>query len=143
MNYSSFGTRLLASVMDSLICFILSLGVGMVIPYVGGVLVFILYKPILESSKVQATLGKRMMKIKVCDLSGNQITLKAALIRSMMHFVSSIVFCLGHLVMFLNDKKQNLHDKLADTLVIEDVTPYQGSLLDAWIDQLKTVVNKV
>ena len=66
-----------------------------------------------ESSSIQATLGKRAMRLKVTDIKGNKISLKKATIR----FVFKI-FLLGSLLVLFTKKKQALHDIIAGTVVI-------------------------
>jgi len=77
-----------------------------------------LYFALMESSAGQATLGKKAMGIKVTDEQGNRISFGRASGRFFSKFISSIIVCIGYLMMLWSDKKQCLHDKIAGTLVV-------------------------
>ena len=77
-----------------------------------------LYFALMESSSGQATLGKKAMGIKVTDEQGNRITFGKASARFFSKFISSIIICIGYLMMLWSDKRQCLHDKIAGTLVV-------------------------
>jgi uncharacterized RDD family membrane protein YckC len=77
-------------------------------------LVFCLYSAILESSKQQATIGKRMLGILVMDLDEGRISFPLALIRSVMQYLSLI----DYIMAVFTERKQALHDLVADTVVL-------------------------
>lgn len=79
-----------------------------------------IYHIIMECSPMQATYGKRILKIKVCDMHGERIGAGRSLGRNLGKLFSSAMFFLGYLISFFNRKHQCLHDMLADTLVIKD-----------------------
>jgi len=68
----------------------------------------------------QATLGKKMMGIKVTDMRGLKPSLTEVFIRNISKSISTITFFFGYFYLFLNKKQQTLHDKMANTLVIKD-----------------------
>lgn len=74
----------------------------------------------MHASKWQATIGKKLLKLKVTDLHGNRITFWRALGRYLaMAFLSSI-FYIGYIIAGFTEKKQALHDLIAGTVVIKD-----------------------
>ena len=85
---------------------------------IAGLVIQWLYFAFFESGGWQATPGKRLMGLHVSDLSGNRISFGRASGRFFSKFISSIIFCIGYIMAGLTDKKQGLHDKIADTLVL-------------------------
>ncbi len=79
-----------------------------------------LYYSLFESGKWQATPGKRLVKIKVTDYSGNRISFARATGRYFSKYLSTIIFCIGYLMIIFTKKKQALHDMIAKTYVIKD-----------------------
>ena len=75
------------------------------------------YSAFFESSKWQATPGKRLMGLIVTDLNGNRISFARAFCRYLGKIVSFLTFFIGFLIAAFTDKKQALHDKMASTLV--------------------------
>ncbi len=67
-----------------------------------------------------ATPGKKLMKIKVVDANTFEtISYKQAIKRVLGYIVSSIPLLLGFVVGAFTSKKQTLHDKIANTVVVE------------------------
>ena len=85
-----------------------------------GLFIGFLYFPILEGSRMQATLGKRAFNLKVTNLSGERITVGKAIGRYISKIVSGMTLFIGFLMVVWTDKKQGLHDMLTETLVIVD-----------------------
>lgn len=79
--------------------------------------IYVGYFVILETSELQGTLGKLAVGIKVCDKSGNRITFANSLGRTFSKFISFMIFCIGFMMVGWDDRKQGLHDKIADTYV--------------------------
>lgn len=77
-----------------------------------------LYYALMESSKKQATLGKIAVGIRVTDLQGNQISFGRATSRYFARILSSMFFGIGYLMAGFTEKKQALHDRVAQTLVV-------------------------
>ncbi|MEO5569913.1 MAG: RDD family protein [Bacteroidia bacterium] len=77
-----------------------------------------LYFAGMESSKHQATPGKMALDVKVTDLQGNRISFAKATGRYFGKILSSLIFYIGYLMAAFTEKKQALHDKLADTVVL-------------------------
>ncbi len=75
------------------------------------------YFSLLESSKFKATLGKKIFKIEVVDLSQKQISIARATGRFFAKFLSFFPFGLGLLLLIFTKHKQALHDLIAGTVV--------------------------
>ena len=75
----------------------------------------------MESSSWQATLGKKMLGIRVTDLGGRRISFARASGRYLAKLISSAVFCIGFIMAAFTEKKQALHDIIAGTLVVERI----------------------
>ncbi|MFK7901199.1 MAG: RDD family protein [Cyclobacteriaceae bacterium] len=79
-----------------------------------------LYFALMESSEGQATLGKKILKIKVTDEEGQRISFLKATGRHFGKMISGLILLIGYFMMLFNDKSQTLHDKMASCLVIEN-----------------------
>jgi uncharacterized RDD family membrane protein YckC len=134
--YGSFDQRLLASALDwffvTTVCAVpafmvslftsnkialLSVSVSLlvVIPVVKFV-----YHIVMESSAKQATYGKQLLKIKVCDMQGNRLSFAHSAGRNTAKLLSVLTLFIGYLYSFFNKRQQCLHDVVANTLVIKD-----------------------
>jgi len=134
--FASFDQRLMASVIDFFmitIAYVLLVLLTfividdkmqrMAVAFGGIPLIYIakfIYGSLAEGSVQQATIGKRLMNIRVTDLGGNRISVGNAFGRNAAKIASSAPFCIGYLYSFLNKKQQCFHDLIADTLVIKD-----------------------
>ncbi len=136
-SYASLWKRFLALFLDSLIVLIPAALAGDILPVLGGLIVWFFYAPVLESSKIQATLGKYCLSIRVTDLTGQRITLKAATIRNALKCVSSVMVFVGFVFALFSSKKQTFHDLLSDTLVMEG--RIEHPVTEAWVENVKTV----
>jgi len=79
-----------------------------------------LYFTLMESSARQATLGKMAMGIVVIDINGNRISFVRANIRYWSKILSSFIFFIGYILAAFTEKKQALHDLIANTFVIDN-----------------------
>ncbi len=139
LNYSSLSRRALALVLDSIILAIPCAVMGHIIPVLGGLVVAFFYAPVLESSEIRATIGKSLMGIQVTDMNGGRISFRAALIRNILKAVSSLLLFLGFVVALFTEKKQTLHDLIADTLVVYGRSP--RPIGDAWMSCVRELFN--
>lgn len=73
----------------------------------------------LESSRWQATIGKKILRIKVGDFSGKRISIGKAVLRLFGKWISGQILLIGYLMAFFTDNKRALHDFLAGTFVFE------------------------
>ena len=80
----------------------------------------LIYHVILEASDKQATYGKQILNIKVCDLDGSKINFRLSAFRNIAKAASVLTLFAGYLLSFFNKKQQCLHDIIAGTLVIKD-----------------------
>lgn len=77
-----------------------------------------LYFTLMESSARQATVGKKLLRLKVTDENGNRISFARANGRYWGKILSGLLLCAGYIMAGLTAKKQALHDKLAGCLVV-------------------------
>jgi len=134
--FGSFDQRLMASALDwffvsgvcIVIAFIISLFVKdqasrlVIVFSLFGVipLVKFIYHTIMESSAEQATYGKQILNIKVCDMQGDRINPARAAGRNLAKLLSVLTFFIGYLFSFFTKQQQCLHDMIAGTLVMKD-----------------------
>lgn len=71
----------------------------------------------LESSSMQATLGKKALGLVVTDLNGHRISFLRALGRYAAKFLSAVILFIGFIMVAFTERKQGLHDLLAGTQV--------------------------
>lgn len=134
--YAGFWKRVAASLIDGIIT---AIGVILVIIWFGimfgggtlktatwermgsflGLIACWIYYALMESSSKQATLGKMALGIKVTDLNGNRIDFGRATGRYFGMCLSSIILCIGHIMVAFTQKKQGLHDIMAGCLVVD------------------------
>ena len=81
-----------------------------------------LYFSLQESGAAQATIGKKALGLKVTNLSGDRISFGQATGRFFGKYLSAIILFIGYLMMLWDEKKQTLHDKMAGTLVLKQVS---------------------
>jgi len=87
--------------------------------YPGALVLWLVYSVLMESSPMQATLGKRLVGLKVTDYDGNRISLARATVRFVFKPLSLLVFGIGYLMIAFTKKQQALHDMIAKTLVVK------------------------
>lgn len=77
-----------------------------------------LYGAGMESSERQATFGKQIMGIRVTDMEGNRISFARATGRYFGKIISGLLLGIGFIMAAFTEKKQALHDKMANCLVV-------------------------
>ncbi len=77
-----------------------------------------LYFGLMESSSWQASVGKRLVGIKVSDLAGNRLTFGRATGRYFGKVLSGMICGIGFIMVAFSEQKQGLHDLIASTLVV-------------------------
>ena len=85
-----------------------------------------IYWAVCESSKWQATIGKKCMKIKVVQENGEKLSFWRALARGYARFISIGILYLGMFLPYFSTRKQALHDKISKTLVINEGQQISG-----------------
>ena len=96
-------------------------GIGFLIGY--GILVFCgiwLYFAYSESSGWQATPGKKMLGLRVTDLSAQPISFGRASLRYFGKFISNFTATIGYIMAGFTEKRQALHDMIAGCLVLRN-----------------------
>lgn len=79
------------------------------------------YSVTLDSSPKQGTYGKQIMGIKVTDSKGRRIDFQRVITRHSSKIISYLIFGIGFLMPAFTNKKKALHDRIAKTLVIENL----------------------
>ncbi len=138
LEYASFGARLLAMIIDMVILNtassmiqapFLALMLGnlnpttMIVSFAAPIFLFgglsVFYTVWLESSAWQATLGKKIVGLRVVDLHGQRITFWKSASRNFNKSISSLILGIGYLMPLWTAKLQALHDCMARCLVIK------------------------
>jgi uncharacterized RDD family membrane protein YckC len=147
VSYSEFGSfweRFLAFFIDSAILtfgsiavsFLVAFFIGFIMALMGSeieemegffivlyyIMAFIsgwLYFTIMQSSKLQATVGKKACNLVVTNSTGNRISFGKANVRFWSKFISSAIFGIGYLMAAFTEKHQALHDMIAGTVVLK------------------------
>jgi uncharacterized RDD family membrane protein YckC len=78
-----------------------------------------LYYAGMESSPLEATIGKIALRLRVTDLDGRRISFSCATLRYLGKLVSMATVLIGFLVAIFTRRKQALHDLFANTLVVD------------------------
>jgi|GEM_PF-1604013 len=110
VEYASFGERAAACIIDGFILVI----PGMFLPFIAPWLYFALQ----EGSEGGATVGKRIMGIRVLSTDGKRITFGTATGRFFANFLNLITGLIGYILMLFNAKNQCLHDMITSTVVV-------------------------
>ncbi len=144
LQKAGFFVRMLAIIIDSLIINAVFIILSYIIDYsmvnilhyfgftdgemisdvVGGTiyLFFVISLPtyfIVLTYKLEATIGKKILGIKVVSSNQDKLTLGKIIIRETIgKIISSLFFGFGFLMAIFNKNKQTLHDKIAKTFVV-------------------------
>ncbi len=87
--------------------------------FIVGILGQWLWFTISESSNWQATLGKKLLGLKVVDEHGGRVSFGRANARYWSKILSGLILFIGFLMVAFTVKKQGLHDKIASTYVVK------------------------
>ncbi len=77
-----------------------------------------IYSLIFTTGK-RNTLGRFLMKVKIVEANGSQLTFKSAFKRQVVSIFSLIAFGIGYFIGIFHDKKLTLHDRLINTRVVD------------------------
>lgn len=129
--YAGFWKRFIAYIIDFLVIFSAGAVLGFIIgALLGpieisensarllGVLIVWPYFAICESSGWQGTVGKKVLGLKVTDIDGNPIAFGKASVRYFSKILSGLIVGIGYFMAGFTEKKQALHDIIADCLVV-------------------------
>ncbi len=99
------------------------LGLGFIFGFLGIIfLVSWLYHALSESSSWQATPGKKMLNLKVTDLTGQPISFGRASGRFFAKIITGMIpLMIGYIIAGFTEKKQAIHDMIASCLVLRKV----------------------
>ena len=99
------------------------LGLGFIFGFIGIIfLVSWLYYALSESSAWQATLGKKILNLKVTDMTGQPISFGRASGRFFAKIVTGMIpLAIGYIMAGFTEKKQAIHDMIASCLVLRNV----------------------
>lgn len=135
LSYAGFGPRFMAYLIDGFIWFIINTiiwaafdlplppnGVNVAGLYIFstpfGWLILWLYNSTMETSKLQGSIGKIMLGIKVTDAAGNKISFGKSTGRNLGKIISGLIMGIGFLMAAFTEKRQALHDQMSDSLVL-------------------------
>jgi len=121
-GYAGFWVRVIAAFIDSVasvvILVLLLWAPGLNIAASAGF--YLIYATLMEGSGRQATFGKMAMGLKVTNLEGGRLGYNKAFVRNLVRIVQVWVpgLELGFLVVAVSQKKQGIHDLIANSLVV-------------------------
>lgn len=142
MVYSGFWRRFMATVIDALIMLIPAAILGTLVPYVGGLVLGLLYKPVFEASPLKGTPGKAIMRMVVLSETGERLTLKQSYIRYFCSILSGFVLGIGYLMNLFTAKRQTLHDMIAESVVVNQDAP-DLNYFQVWLAEVKVIFNRL
>jgi uncharacterized RDD family membrane protein YckC len=125
MRYAGFWIRVGAYLIDYVLLVILQIFMTIIL---GGSLslsesllvtftIGVIYSAAFESSERQATPGKMAAGIKVGNANGDKISFVNAAGRYFGKIISTLLLCIGFMMVGWDSKKQGIHDMLAHTYV--------------------------
>jgi uncharacterized RDD family membrane protein YckC len=128
------GLRAVAVIIDSILLFVVGYAIALAtggttgmgfqltgLPMFLWLAVGIAYYIVLEA-RFGATIGKRIVGLKVVKLEGGPIDWQASIVRNLLRLVDGFFFYLvGAIVVWTSDKKQRLGDKVAATVIVRAV----------------------
>lgn len=133
---ATFWQRLFATVLDAITVSVIMFAVGRAIGieqpdlrdpeaqvfganYFLSITVGFIYFALLEGGATGQTFGKKLVGIRVADIStGGPIGLPRAVLRHLGRFVSTIPLLAGYLWMLWDDERQTWHDKFGRAVVV-------------------------
>lgn len=126
---ASINVRIVAYIIDSLILVLIASLIRYLLeivnveilnnsPLLYVLLISLFYFPVFESSKLKATIGKKIMKLQVVTIHCERLTYCTALIRFCLSLISNFSLCVGNLIALFTKYNQTLHDVFTKTLVI-------------------------
>lgn len=126
VKYAGFWVRAAALMIDGLFLSLLQF-ITLYVLSGSGILVVIVFffiyfsYPTLMITRYHATLGKMAVGLHVERVSGENVSFARAALRELVgKFFSAVTLGIGYLMVVWTGKKQGLHDKIADTVVIEN-----------------------
>ncbi|KPQ17070.1 MAG: putative membrane protein/domain [Algoriphagus marincola HL-49] len=131
-NYAGFWLRFFSGIIDTLILWIPSSIFGWVfqdkfensslfafLDFIQLLLIWMVYYGITEGSTHQATLGKRVLNLKVINEDGTRLNSTKAALRILVGTIVAIPLGLGIIAVGFTKRKQGWHDLILHCLVIK------------------------
>ncbi len=97
--------------------------VAMAIGLSVGAVASFLYRPLCEGSRWQATVGKRLLGLRVARADGGDLNFWQALLRQLARLTCELTLGIGYLMALWTRRRQGLHDLIAGTVVIRRQVP--------------------
>ncbi len=91
--------------------------------------IFLLYFVVMEGGKTGATIGKKVMKLKVVDEQYRDIDMGKAFLRNIpryIPYIGGLIFVIDVIMILVRDDNQSLRDMLAHTYVVKEAPQYAG-----------------
>ncbi len=121
LEFAGFFRRSLAAAVDLVIVSLASAVVGVVLrgeSWQAFFFIWFFYSAALESSREQATIGKRVMRMFVCGADGRRLTFARAAIRTLAKLASLAICGMGFVMPLMTPRRQALHDMMTDAVVV-------------------------
>lgn len=133
-RYAGFLPRLAAVIVDGVILGVVNFALRGVFGDVGadptvgvtagpasglGAVISLAYFTVMEGGPWQATVGKRVLGLRVTDTNGEPIGYGKAFVRNIAKIVSGVILLIGYIMAAFTARKQALHDMIAGTLVVK------------------------
>lgn len=84
---------------------------------------FVLYGTLFESSKLQGTLGKYILGIKVVNYQFEKISIVHSIYRNFVKLTAYITALISYFMLIFTKNKQTLHDKVSKTYLVVETPP--------------------
>ena len=120
-HYAGFWQRFAALIIDAILIGVATGILGIATHGIGLLLAWGLpwvYEALMLSSDRQATLGKIALGIRVTGLQSQRLTFGRATGRHFAKYISALLLGIGFIIAAFTERKQALHDMIAETLVV-------------------------
>ena len=140
--YAGFWIRLLATLIDSIILFIVTMSCILIFWYfnqdtlakiskdkesikelinlidIVSLIPFFIYYTLTTGSSMQASIGKKALGLKVVRSDNSEITYLRSFVRTFAYIISALPIYIGYIMAGFTKQKTSLHDLIVDTRVI-------------------------
>lgn len=121
IQYANFRKRMAALLIDFLIVMLMSMIISAHIPFpYNWIFSAWIYEATQVSGPYQATIGQRIVGIKVCNTRGGSLPFAEASLRHCCKYISLLIACWGYPLILLDKRKQCLHDKIVLSVVVTE-----------------------
>lgn len=102
-----------------------------------------LYYALLESSPLQASLGKIIVGIKVVDKKGKKLSFWQATERILSKLITNVTFYFGFFIAAFDKKKRTLHDRVARSRVITKEAEFDPGTIEEETEDSLTLITVI